>query len=704
MAKRWIALILSVLLLLPLLQLAAAEEEPKPSQTETDEAPQPTETDAPAPEETDEPIPEETGAPIPEETDEPAPETTEEPTPEEPPVTGLDAFAVDVYTPLPFTDVPKTAYYYKAVSAFYTLGLASGTTTNRFSPKSRLTLAQCVSFAVLVRARYEGITPDLTRLPGEPWYGPCMRLAAQWDLLPAGVSPTATVTRLQALYVLWRTLPQEHLEPIRACWRVPGLFPSNPQYGEILALYRAGIISGSDAYGTFIGDAAVTRAQFITMLSALVKCTPRASAPILLKTGLEAFQAAEAPSDYPFTDVTPDKYYAPGLAKLYNMGLFAGTTPTTFSPNKNTALKHAVRLAVRIYEIYHGKTDSCGLSSVNDVIALARRYGMIPADWTNFDKNATRAQVAHLIYKALPASELTVLRNMSKLPDAATAAPFGSEVLALYRAGILTGKDEKENFRGTEPITRAEFSAIVAALVMPELRVKPDLSKVRQAAEKAIRGYSGEWSVYLSDITSGQSFSINNKRMWSASVVKLYVMGAILEALENGTLQNSSTIQQELRLMITVSSNDAWHSLASRLANGQYFPGMKVVTDWCDAHDYHDSGTRVSTSFYHTTSVEDCGLFLERILDRTNVSPEASDQMLELLKAQTRTTKIPAGVPSGVVTANKTGEISVAQNDAAIIFAPFGTYVLVVLTDHGSAANIRSLSTVVYNALRDCIG
>ena len=59
--------------------------------------------------------------------------------------------------------------------------------------------------------------------------------------------------------------------------------------------------------------------------------------------------------------------------------------------------------------------------------------------------------------------------------------PFGTEVLALYRAGILTGKDDKGNFCGDKPVTRAEFSAMAAALVMPELRRTPDLTKVRQA-------------------------------------------------------------------------------------------------------------------------------------------------------------------------------------------------------------------------------
>ncbi len=38
------------------------------------------------------------------------------------------------------------------------------------------------------------------------------------------------------------------------------------------------------------------------------------------------------------------------------------------------------------------------------------------------------------------------------------------------------------------------------------------------------------------------------------------------------------------------------------------------------------------------------------------------------LKAQQLRSKIPDGVPSGVQTANKTGELDTVENDAAIVF------------------------------------
>lgn len=52
--------------------------------------------------------------------------------------------------------------------------------------------------------------------------------------------------------------------------------------------------------------------------------------------------------------------------------------------------------------------------------------------------------------------------------------------------------------------------------------------------------------------------------------------------------------------------------------------------------------------------------------------------MLNLLKNQKVRYKIPAGLPSGIVCANKTGETSSVQHDMAIIYGKKTNYVLCV--------------------------
>ena len=66
------------------------------------------------------------------------------------------------------------------------------------------------------------------------------------------------------------------------------------------------------------------------------------------------------------------------------------------------------------------------------------------------------------------------------------------------------------------------------------------------------------------------------------------------------------------------------------------------------------------------TSVADCANFLKDIY---NGKYAYSSSMIDVLKQQQRTSKIPAGIPAGITTANKTGELSNVENDAAIIYA-----------------------------------
>ena len=77
--------------------------------------------------------------------------------------------------------------------------------------------------------------------------------------------------------------------------------------------------------------------------------------------------------------------------------------------------------------------------------------------------------------------------------------------------------------------------------------------------------------------------------------------------------------------------------------------------------------------------------------------------MYYLLKCQTRRNKIPAGIPEGVGVANKTGELSNVENDAAIIYNTAKGIDLVIcfmsenLNDVGAAqSSIANNSHIIY--------
>ena len=97
---------------------------------------------------------------------------------------------------------------------------------------------------------------------------------------------------------------------------------------------------------------------------------------------------------------------------------------------------------------------------------------------------------------------------------------------------------------------------------------------------------------------------------------------------------------------------------------------------------------------------------LRVIEERRAFSPEASEQMLDILHEQEFRSGIPAGLPDEARVANKTGEISTVAHDAGIVYLPRRKpYALVVLTEweaqktSGRSETIASISRAVYRHL-----
>ena len=232
-----------------------------------------------------------------------------------------------------------------------------------------------------------------------------------------------------------------------------------------------------------------------------------------------------------------------------------------------------------------------------------------------------------------------------------------------------------------------------------------ELEKVVQSAISSESENGTRVSVYAEKIESGQSVSMNNEPMQSASLIKLFVAGSVYEQLD--TLRASEAYENEteelVKDMLSVSDNTAANTLVKRLGGGSDEKGMEMVNDFCMKNGYTDTSMgRLMLDFDaysdNYTSVQDCGKFLKDICQN---KLQGSREILEDLKAQERTAKIPAGVPSEVVTANKTGELDNVENDAAIIYGDNGAYILCVImndlqdTARGREA-IKKLSSDVY--------
>lgn len=205
------------------------------------------------------------------------------------------------------------------------------------------------------------------------------------------------------------------------------------------------------------------------------------------------------------------------------------------------------------------------------------------------------------------------------------------------------------------------------------------------------------WSVCVQPLDGRSAVTLNDAQMQAASLIKLYIMGAVYENYDQLTgTYGKSNIDSLLKSMITVSDNDAANTLTGYLGSGDNSAGRDAVTSFCEDHGYTKSSMgrmllEQNPTGENYTSVSDCAGFL---MDLYNGNYTHASDMINLLKQQERTGKIPAGVPSGVVTANKTGELTDVENDAALIYAGGCTYIMCVMTENlYSTSSARSLIT-----------
>lgn len=279
------------------------------------------------------------------------------------------------------------------------------------------------------------------------------------------------------------------------------------------------------------------------------------------------------------------------------------------------------------------------------------------------------------------------------------------------------------------------------------------LTSVLAQIQASLPASNGDWAVYVCDLKTGSEGSINDHRMQAASLIKLYIMGAVYENYDALIAQyGQDTIDASLYSMITVSDNDAANALTTYLGSGDSSAGMQIVNNYCLAHGYTTSS--MGRLLLHSnefgdnyTSVENCGKLLKMVYwdgylqkipenrdtdekttesdlqseqvteniasneddtdeitteNTTVLTPHASD-MFALLCAQTRRHKIPAQLPDGVRTASKTGELDDVENDAAILYDTDNDLIIVFMSEHlsdcGAAqSTIASLSRQIYDA------
>ena len=216
---------------------------------------------------------------------------------------------------------------------------------------------------------------------------------------------------------------------------------------------------------------------------------------------------------------------------------------------------------------------------------------------------------------------------------------------------------------------------------------------------------SAKYQVYVLFPQWEEPLVIGAGQQSSASIIKIYILGAAYELAEQGQLDLDRqitvrqadmvggagvingrsgepvyTVRELLKLMITESDNTATNVLMDNI-------GVPRIRDFMKEHGFNDSVLQRKMMDFEAlragkdnfTTAADVGCFFRLLREHKLVSERADREMIAILFGQTDTECFPQALPQAKI-AHKTGELSGVYHDTGIIYEAGDSYVLCIMS------------------------
>ena len=171
-----------------------------------------------------------------------------------------------------FYDVSASDWYYSNVKMAYEFGLTNGK-GDSFGASDNLTVAEAITFACRLHKTFNGTREEFLPQANVPWYYTYLGYAISYHIISNNQFTAADYdrycTRAEFALILSKSFPSDAL-PYRSgndLTKLPDVDSSNATGTAIMLLYRAGIVGGMDAVGTFAPDSSITRSQGIAIVT-----------------------------------------------------------------------------------------------------------------------------------------------------------------------------------------------------------------------------------------------------------------------------------------------------------------------------------------------------------------------------------------------------------------------------------------------------
>ena len=181
----------------------------------------------------------------------------------------------------PFKDVSKADWYYDSVLSAWKNSLIDGVTATEFRPDSTLTVAQAIKLAAaLHQLEHVG---KVTLRNGSPWYSSYVEYAVANDIIEKAyqnytdAQMNAPVTRGEFVHIFHGAESAYAAINTVADNAIPDVKTTDKFAAEIYEFYRAGILTGSDAKGTFHSASSIKRSEVSAILVRMFDTASRQS-------------------------------------------------------------------------------------------------------------------------------------------------------------------------------------------------------------------------------------------------------------------------------------------------------------------------------------------------------------------------------------------------------------------------------------------
>ena len=175
------------------------------------------------------------------------------------------------------------------------------------------------------------------------------------------------------------------------------------------------------------------------------------------------------PEDFPFYDVDANDWFYGAVKSAWENELIDGVTARYFKPDSTLTVAQAIKLAAALHQkqsVGFVTLQNGGTHWYDNYVNYAVANGLIEAAYQNksaedMNKAVTRAEFVHILAKLLSTG---AINTVNSIPDVKSGDAYADEIIAFYRAGILTGSDRLGTFHPESSLKRSEAAAILVRL------------------------------------------------------------------------------------------------------------------------------------------------------------------------------------------------------------------------------------------------